>query len=79
MVDAKSGWTLSLSSGKYDVAVRGGDDQLQLDSESFGHARRPGDVKVTLKPSPPAVAPFDARKRRSIKRPGPSTSACRWR
>lgn len=65
LVDAKSGWTLSLSAGKYDLAVQGGDDQFQLDSESIvvtrgGEAK----VKVTLKPASPAVAPFDAQQAR---------------
>ena len=59
LVDAKSGWTLSLTAGKYDVAVQGGDDQFQLDSESVtvthgGQVK----VKVTLKPVSPAVAPL---------------------
>ena len=34
VVDAKSGWTLSLSAGKYDLSVRGGDDKFQLDTQS---------------------------------------------
>ncbi|MGO8751641.1 MAG: protein kinase domain-containing protein [Thermoguttaceae bacterium] len=59
LVDAKSGWTLSLTAGKYDVAVQGGDDQFQLDSESVT-VTRGGQVKVkvTLKPVSPAVAPL---------------------
>ena len=62
VADAKSGWTLSLSAGKYDLAVEGGDDQFQLDSESIT-VTRGGQVKVkvTLKP---AVAPFDAQRAR---------------
>jgi formylglycine-generating enzyme required for sulfatase activity len=67
VVDAKSGWTINLRSGRYEVAVRGGDDQLQLDSDSITVRR--GErvkLKVTLKPkSPPlsaAVAPSDEKK-----------------
>jgi formylglycine-generating enzyme required for sulfatase activity len=62
LVDAKAGWTLSLSAGKYDLAAQGGDDQFQLDSESItvthgGQAK----VKLTLKPPVLAVAPFDEK------------------
>ena len=65
LVDAKSGWTLSLSAGKYDVAIQGGDDQFQLDSESVTVTRRGQvKVKVTLKPVGLAVAPFDAQQAR---------------
>ena len=65
VADAKSGWTLSLDVGKYDLAVQGGDDQFQLDSQSVtvthgGQVK----VKVTLKPSSLAVAPFDAKQAR---------------
>ena len=67
VVDAKCGWTINLRSGKYEVAVRGGDDQLQLDSDSITVRR--GErvkLKVTLKPksppSPPAVTPSDKKK-----------------
>jgi formylglycine-generating enzyme required for sulfatase activity len=65
VVDAKSGWTINLSPGKYDVAVEGGGDQFQLDSESVT-VTRGGQVKVkvTLKPPPLAVAPFDAKQAR---------------
>ena len=65
VADAKSGWTLSLDAGKYDLAVEGGDDQFQLDSESVTvtHGGRVT-VKVTLKPPPLAVAPFDAKQAR---------------
>ena len=61
LVDSKSGWTISLSPGKYDLAVEGGDDQFQLDSHTIT-VTRGGQVKakVTLKPPPLAVAPFDA-------------------
>ena len=34
LVDAKSGWTLSLSAGRYELSVKGSDDQFQLDSDS---------------------------------------------
>jgi formylglycine-generating enzyme required for sulfatase activity/serine/threonine protein kinase len=63
VADARSGWTLSLSTGKYDLAVEGGDDQFQLDSESVT-VTRGGQVKVkvTLKPPLLAVAPFDEKK-----------------
>jgi serine/threonine protein kinase len=62
VADAKSGWTLSLDAGKYDLAVQAGDDQFQLDSQSVtvthgGQVK----VKVTLKPPVLAVAPFDAK------------------
>ena len=65
VADAKSGWKLSLSAGKYDLAVEGGDDQFQLGSESI-LVTRGGQVKVkvTLKPAPLAVAPFDAQQAR---------------
>ena len=55
LVDAKSGWTLSLGAGKYDLAVQGGDDEFQLDSESVT-VTRGGQMKVsvTLKPASPA-------------------------
>jgi serine/threonine-protein kinase len=67
VADAKSGWTLSLDAGKYDLAVQGGDDQFQLDSQSItvthgGQVK----VKVTLKPAPLAVAPFDAKQARNL-------------
>jgi formylglycine-generating enzyme required for sulfatase activity len=63
VADARSGWTLSLGAGKYDLAVQGGDDQFQLDPQSVtvthgGQVK----VKVTLKP---AVAPFDAKQARA--------------
>jgi serine/threonine-protein kinase len=61
LVDAKSGWTLSLSAGKYDLAVQGGDDQFLLDSHTITITRGGQvKVKVTLKPPSLAVAPFDA-------------------
>ncbi|MGA2622049.1 MAG: SUMF1/EgtB/PvdO family nonheme iron enzyme, partial [Thermoguttaceae bacterium] len=65
VADAKKGWTLSLSAGKYNLAVQGGDDQFQLDLESIT-VTRGGQVKakVTLKPPVPAIAPFDARQAR---------------
>ncbi|MGD0898575.1 MAG: SUMF1/EgtB/PvdO family nonheme iron enzyme [Thermoguttaceae bacterium] len=63
LVDVGSGWTLSLSAGKYDLAVQGGDDQFQLDSHTIT-VTRGGQVKVkvTLKPPVLAVAPFDPEK-----------------
>ncbi|MGA2621645.1 MAG: SUMF1/EgtB/PvdO family nonheme iron enzyme, partial [Thermoguttaceae bacterium] len=65
VADAKSGWTLSLGAGKYDLTVKGGTDQFQLDSQSVtvthgGQVK----VKVTLKPPLLAVAPFDATQAR---------------
>ena len=65
LVDAQSGWTLSLSAGKYDLAVKGGDDQFQLDSESVT-VTRGGQVKVrvTRKPARLTVAPFDFKQAR---------------
>jgi formylglycine-generating enzyme required for sulfatase activity len=65
LLDVKSGWTLSLSAGKYDLAVEGGDDQFLLDAKSIT-VKRGAEVKVqvTLKPAPPAVAPFDGRQAR---------------
>ena len=67
VADAKSGWTLSLAAGKYDLAVQGGDDQFQLDSQAVT-VTRGGQVKVkvTLKPAPLAVAPFDAQQARKF-------------
>jgi formylglycine-generating enzyme required for sulfatase activity len=66
VADAKSGWTLSLDAGKYDLAVQGGDDQFQLDSKSITVAHGGQvKVKVTLKPAPLAVAPFDAEQART--------------
>ena len=67
IADAASGWTLSLGAGKYELAIEGGDDQFQLDSQSVTITRG-GKVKVrvTLKPALPAVAPFDARQARSL-------------
>ena len=50
LADAKSGWMLSLAAGKYDLAVQGGDDQFQLDSQSVTVTRGGRvKVKVTLK------------------------------
>ncbi len=67
VADAKSGWTLSLSAGKYDLAVEGGDDQVQLDAHTVT-VTRGGQVKVkvTLTPVPLAVAPFDAKQARKF-------------
>ncbi len=80
LADARSGWTLSLGAGKYDLAVEGGDDRFQLDAQTVT-VTRGGQVKVrvTLKPKrvplPPgegrgegtpgsATTPFDARQAR---------------
>ena len=80
VADARSGWTLSLDAGKYDLAVEGGDDPFQLDSESIT-VTRGGQVKVkvTLKPPPLAIAPFDAEQARTFQGAGPGSWACRWR
>ena len=43
LVDAKSGWTLSLGAGKYDLAVQGGDDKFNWIQGALGHAGRPGE------------------------------------
>jgi WD40 repeat protein/predicted Ser/Thr protein kinase len=54
LVDAKSGWTLSLAAGKYDLAVRGSTDQFQLDPDTVTVKR--GDVvkvKLTLRGAKP--------------------------
>ena len=51
VVDAKSGWKISLKSGEYELAMQGSTDQVQLDKNSVVVKR--GDtikVKVTLKP-----------------------------
>ena len=51
VVDAKSGWKISLKSGEYELAPQGSTDQFQLDKNSVVVKR--GDtvkVKVTLKP-----------------------------
>jgi formylglycine-generating enzyme required for sulfatase activity len=47
VADARSGWTLSLDAGKYDLAVQGGDDHFQLDSENVT-VTRGGQVKVRV-------------------------------
>ena len=54
VLDAKSGWTISLNSGEYEVAPQGSTDQFQLDKNSVV-VKRGGTVKVTvtLKPVPP--------------------------
>jgi formylglycine-generating enzyme required for sulfatase activity len=66
LVDARSGWTLSLSPGKYELAAKGGDAQLLLDSHTI-MVTRGGQVqvRVTLKR---AVAPFDAKQARKHQR-----------
>jgi hypothetical protein len=45
IVDAKSGWKLSLGPGKYDLAVQGGEDRFVLDAHSV-EVRRGEQVKV---------------------------------
>ena len=47
IADAKSGWTLSLGPGKYDLAVQGGDDKFQLDPQRVT-VTRGGQVKVKV-------------------------------
>ena len=47
IADEKSGWTLSLGPGKYDLAVHGGDDRFQLDSQNVT-VTRAGQVKVKV-------------------------------
>ena len=50
VVDAKSGWKISLKSGEYELSPQGSTDQFQLDKDSVVVKR--GDtakVKVTLK------------------------------
>ena len=52
VVDAKSGWKISLKSGQYELAPQGSTDQFQLDKDAVFVKR--GDtvkVKVTLKRS----------------------------
>ena len=57
VVDARSGWKLSLKSGQYELAPQGSTDQFQLDRDSVTVRR--GDVvkvKLTLKrPSSPLL------------------------
>ena len=45
-------------------------DQFQFDHRAVGEAGRTVKVKVTLKPPPPTVAPFDAAQALSIRRLG---------
>ena len=61
-VDAKSGRNLSLSPGRYDLAVQGGDGPLQLDSEHVTVTRGvPVKVRVTRKTAPLAAVPVGAK------------------
>jgi serine/threonine-protein kinase len=62
VLDAQSGWTTKLEAGEYDLAVQGGDDQFQLDSQSITvtHGGRVK-VKVTLKPASPAKPAADLK------------------
>jgi eukaryotic-like serine/threonine-protein kinase len=58
VVDAKSGWKISLKSGQYELAMQGSTDQVQLDKTSV--VVKSGDtakVKVTLKPASPIPNP----------------------
>ncbi len=47
VADEKSGWTLSLSPGKYGLAVQGGEDKFQLDSQNVT-VTRGGQAKVRV-------------------------------
>ncbi len=50
VADEKSGWTLSLGPGKYDLSVQGGEDKFRLDSQNVTVTRGgQAKVKVTLK------------------------------
>ncbi len=61
-VDVKSGWTLSLSPGNYDLAVQGGDGQCQLDSEHVTVTRGgQAKIQVTRKPALPAAVTVGAK------------------
>jgi formylglycine-generating enzyme required for sulfatase activity len=65
LADAASGWTMSLAASHYDLAVRGGGDQFQLDSQGITVTRGGrAMVKVTLKPAAPAIAPLDEKQAR---------------
>ena len=51
VVDAKSGWKISLRSGEYELAMQGSTDKVQLDQNSVVVTRgKTVKVKVTLKP-----------------------------
>ena len=51
VVDAKSGWKISLKSGEYELAMQGSTDQVQLDENSVVVKRgKTVKVKVRLKP-----------------------------
>jgi serine/threonine protein kinase/Leucine-rich repeat (LRR) protein len=58
VVDARSGWKLSLKSGRYELAPQGSTDRFQLDQGSVT-VRRGGTVtvKVTLKRASPISNP----------------------
>ena len=68
VVNAQSGWKISLKSGQYELAPQGSTDQFKLDPEKVTVERGGvAIVKLTLKTNlsdfpPPAVAPFDAAK-----------------
>ncbi len=61
VANAESGWTIRLKSGEYDVELKGGNEQFQIDQDSVVVKR--GDevvVRVALKrPDKPKLAPFD--------------------
>ncbi len=49
-LDAKSGWTIRLNSGKYDIELQAGQDQFKLDNDTVTVTRGGKvQVKVTLK------------------------------
>ncbi len=47
VVDAKSGWRISLKSGEYELAPQGSTDEFQLD-KNFILVKRGDTVKVTV-------------------------------
>ncbi len=52
VADAASGWTIRLNEGQYDLELRGGDDDVQLDRDTVTVARgKETRVRVTFKPS----------------------------
>jgi serine/threonine protein kinase/formylglycine-generating enzyme required for sulfatase activity len=68
LADAKSGWTLSLSPGKYELAVRGGGDRFLLDSKTVVVKRGEAvTVLVTMKPRVPAAHPAIASASPAVK------------
>ena len=62
VVDAQSGWKISLKAGRYELSVKGGPDQIVLDQNSV--MVRHGDVtrvKLTLKRAKPETIASSAR------------------